>query len=202
MKIKKLIPVIMALGISAAAFGGCTENGNNENNTVNEYAELNAMLSRNYSQIVLTVTNTFGEETVLTDEYAMKFSDGSVNVKYSVERFTEISIDSAASEKTKIVGEAVVAGGEVTYVQGKEVNLDAVTAGAGLNFKEEYFENIDLTGNYLKADVRNPSGFMGSELSCTEMKVYATFFNIFYEIKITYKAQNGNSVEYLYDFSM
>ncbi|MDE6676734.1 MAG: hypothetical protein K2K12_03355, partial [Clostridia bacterium] len=65
-----------------------------------------------------------------------------------------------------------------------------------------YYKNVDLTAMFLKADNKNPSGFMGSELSCTEMKVYATFLEIFYKIEITYRAETGNYVEYLYVFSL
>lgn len=195
MKIKKLIPVMMALCVATAVFSGCGKHRSKE------YNELNAKLEFNYSQIVLRVTNTFDEESILTSEYTMKFSDDGMTVNYSVERFSELSIDSAAPAKTKLVGEAMIADGKVTYVQGEEVNLDALTVGTGINFKESYFKNAELTGMYLKADVKNPSGFMGSELTCTDMKVYATFLEIFYDIEIEYQAQNGNHVRYLYLFS-
>lgn len=198
MKIKKLIPVIVAVCVSAAVLSGC----GGRRSSSKEYKELNAKLDRNYSQIVLTVTNTFEEESILVSEYTMKFSDGGMTVNYSVERFSELSLDSAAPAKTTLVGEAVVAGGKVTYVQGEEVSLDAVTAGIGFDFQKEYFENVELTGVYLKADVKNPSKFMRSELTCTEMKVNATFLEAFYDIQITYRAQNGSHVEYLYVFSL
>lgn len=198
MNIKKLVPVVMTLCVSVAVFGGCGE----KRGAGKEYDELNAKLGLNYSQIVLTVKNSFDEDSVLTSEYTMKFSDGGMTVSYSVERFSEASLDSTVPAKTKLTGEAVVAGGNVTYTQGEEVSLDAVTAGTGLNFKKEYFENIELTGVYLMADVKNPSGFMGSSLTCTQMKVKATFLEVFYDIQITYRAQNGNFVEYLYVFSL
>ena len=196
MKIKKLFPVIAALCIMAAVFSGCNTNRNTQ------YDDLNAMLDVNYSKVVLTVTDTFSEDAVLVSEYTMKYSDDSMTVNYSVERFSEVLLDSASSLKTTLVGEAVVADGKVTYVQGDEVNLDALKTSTGFNFKEEYLENIDLTGVYLMADVKNPSGFIGSSLTCTEMKVKATFLKIFYDIKITYRSQSGNQVECLYVFSL
>lgn len=196
MKLKKRIPVILTLCVVAAVCGGC----NTENANPTQYDELNAKLKLNYSQIVLTVTNSIDEKTVLNSEYTMKFADGATTVTYSVEQLSELSLDSAASEKITIVGEAKVENGSVNYVSGDKVSLDVLTSGAGLNFKENYFSNIDLTGVYLDADVTDPSGFMGSELNCTEMKVYATFLVVFYDIKVTYTAQNGNRVEYLYTF--
>lgn len=196
MKRKKLIPAVFALCAAAAICVGCAPTESNE------YDGLNAMLDKNYSQIVLTVTDTFSEDDVLTSKYTMKFTDGGMTVNYTVERFAEISLDEFAPAKTTLVGKAMVAGGEVIFVEGDEVELDAITAGTGLEFKAEYFENADLTGLYLKADVKNPSGFMGSELNCTEMKVNASFLEVFYEIQITYLAASGSRVGYKYDFSL
>lgn len=196
MKIKRLIPAILALCAASVVFGGCDEKENKE------YDELNAKLGLHYSQIVLTVTDSFGKEGTLVSEYVMNFSDGGMAVDYSVERFSELSLDTVSPAKTTLTGEATVSDGKVTYVEGDEVNLDAVVAGTGLEFKEEYFENADLSGIYLKADVKNPSGFMGSELNCTDMKVTASFLEVFYEIRINYTAENGNGVEYVYVFTL
>ena len=196
MKIMKKIPVIMTLCVAAAVCGGCATE------STKEYDELNAKLNLNYSQIVLTVNNTVDEGSVLTSEYTMKFTEGEVKVNYSVERFAEVSLDSATTGKTTVVGEAKIADGKVTYVSGENVNLDVLKTGTGLNFKKEYFNNIDLTGIYLIADVTNPTGFMGSPLTCSEMKVRATFLEVFFDIRISYLAQSGNSVEYIYNFSL
>lgn len=193
MKIKKLIPAVTVL-LAAAVLGGCKTKQNNE------YDALNKMLDYDYSQIVLTVTNDFGGEAVLVSEYTMKISDSGVTVNYSVERFSGLSLGSTTAEKTTLTGEATVAGGEVTYVSGDEADLGAVTASGGFDFQKDYFENADLTETYLTADVKNPSAFMGSEITCTEMKVKAIFIDRFYEIKINYKSQSGALVEYKYVF--
>ena len=196
MKSKKHIPVVLTVCAAAAVFVGCATDDNSK------YDELNAKLDLNYSQIVLKVTNTYDDETVLTDEYTMKFVEGVVTINYSVERFAEVSLDSAATEKTTIEGKAVVMGGKITYVRGEEVPLDAVMAGTGLNFKKDYFANAELTDASLKADVITPDGFMGSSLSCSDMKVNASFGDAFSAITITYKAQSGQNVEYLYTFTV
>ena len=196
MKIKKSIPVILAACAVAAVFGGCTTVDSSK------YDELNAKLNLDYSQIVLTVTNTYDEETVLTSEYTMKFIAGVVNVNYSVERFTEVSLDSAAAEKTTLVGEALVMGEDVIYIEGDEVPLDAIAEGSGLDFKAVYFSNAEWTDGHFKADVNFPGGFMGSSITCSEMKVSATFNEAFNEIKITYHSQAGHEVEYLYVFTV
>ena len=195
MKIKKSIPIILATCAAVAVFGGCDTNSA-------KYDELNAKLDLNYSQIVLTVTNTYDEESVLTSEYTVKFVEGIVTVNYSIERFTEVSLDSVTAEKTTIGGEAIIKDGDVIYVDGEEAPLDALTSGNGLSFKQEYFANAEFTDGSLKADVTNPEGFMGSSLTCSDMKVTATFSEAFSEIKITYQSQSGHQVEYLYAFTV
>ena len=196
MKIKKSIPVILAACAAAAIMGGCSTDDSSK------YDELNAKLDLNYSQIVLKVTNTYDEESTLTSEYTMKFVEGIVTVNYTVERFTEVSLDSATTEKTTIVGEAVIMGNVVMNVEGEEIDLDAVITGTGLNFKNEYFANTELTDASFKADVTNPDGFMGTSLTCSGMKVNATFSEAFNDIKITYHSQSGHEVEYLYTFTV
>lgn len=196
MRIKKLIPAVTVL-CAAAVLGGCKTKQNNE------YDALNKMLDHDYSQIVLTVTNDFGGDAVLVSEYTMKFSEGGATVNYSVERFSELSLGSAVAEKTTLTGEATVIGGKVTYVSGDEVDLSAVTASGGFDFQEKYFENADLTGVYFKADLKNASAassFLHTDVQCTDMKVFATFLNHFYNIQITYKSESGSLVEYNYDF--
>lgn len=194
MKMKKLIPVITAV-CAVAAFGGC------KTRHTKEYEELNAKLDLSYSRIVLTVTESFEEDLTLVSEYAMSFTDEGMTVDYSVERFAQASLDSEASEKTTLAGEAKIAGGKVSYVSGDEVTLDSLVTGSGLSFKEEYFKNADLTGVYLKADVKNASAFLGTQIQCSDMKVFATFLDYFMKIQVSFKAEDGSLVEYRYDFN-
>lgn len=197
MKIKKYIPLIMTFCAAAAVCAGCTTKGADNK----EYDELNSKLQFNYSQIVLSVTNEIDEDTTLTSEYTMNFSDEGVTVTYRVETLPELSLDSVAGEKQTLTGEAKITGKTVTYVSGDEAPLDSLTAGKGLNFKSEYFAHADLTDTHFIADVVNPGGFMGAQLKCTGMKVNASFLSVFSEISITYTGQKGNRVEYLYTFS-
>ena len=155
----------------------------------------------NYSKIILTVTDTFGEDSSLKSEYVLEYSEVGVTVKYSVERFNNVSIDApAASDKITLTGTAQIKDGAVTG--GENVNLPATIADTGFTFKGEYFENADLTGVYLKADVKNASGFTGTEIVCSDMKVFATFLDSFYDITVTYTGENGNAVECAYKFSI
>lgn len=193
---KKQILSIAAVCAAAACLGACKEPA------ANEYSALNDMLALDYSEIVLTVTDTFGEDTALVSEYILKPAKGGVSVSYSALRFSELSLDSAAPEKITLKGEAFVSGDKVEYLSGDEIALPAGFRAAGLNFKGEYFGNAELTGNYLKADVKNAGGFMGSPLNCTDMKVFAIFLEVFYEIEITYQSEEGNAVKYQYLFNL
>ena len=190
-------PIIMLAAVCAAAccLSACT----------NEYDALNAMLDADYSQIVITVTDAFDENTRLQSEYVINFSESETTVNYTVEKFVAIgdSLDALLTDtKTVLTGEAVIQGGVIVSVNGDETDLPALVTKRGLNFKKRYFQNAQLTGVYLEADVKNASGFLGSDLSYTNMKVRATFFNVFENIRITYTSESGNEVEYNYVFTI
>lgn len=194
---KKRLLTVAAVCAAAVCFGACKPASDDG------YGALNEMLRLSYSQIDLTITDDFGEGAVLKSEYTMKPTDGGVLVSYSVERFNTIASDLNAEDiKSAHTGEALVKGEEVTYLSGEEVALPEGFAAEGLHFEKDYFGNADLTGNYLKTDVRNAGGFMGSELNCTDMKVFATFLEAFYDIEITYVGAAGNAVKYEYAFHL
>lgn len=196
---KKKILAVAALCAVAVCSGAC----NTSSGRAEEYDALNSMLALNYSQITLTVKNTFDENNTLVSKYVIDYSGENVTVNYSIERFSVISLEpTSGGVKTTYTGEAVISGGAVTITEGDNVSVNADIAERRINFKEEYFANADMTGIYLKADVNNASGFMGSDIICTDMKVDATFLEIFYNLKITYTADRGNKVELLYVFSL
>lgn len=193
---KKQIVAIFTACAAVACLGACKKS------SASQYNALNDMLCIDYSEIILTVTDTFGDGISLTGEYVLKPADGGVNVSYSVERFAQMSLDSAAPEKTTLKGEALVSGDKVDYLGGDEIAFPSGFRASGLHFKKEYFLNADLTGNYLKADVKNGGEFLGAAINCTDMKVFATFLEVFYEIEITYKSEEGHSIEYRYQFNL
>lgn len=200
---KKSILTIAGVCAAACCFAACEGSANNNVTESSKYDNLNEMLNKNYSQIVLTVKDTFDEDTYLTSEYTIKYSDSTVTVTYSVEKFTELSLDNPSAEvKTTLIGEIEIKNGTAVLISGIDINLTADIAEVGLTFKEEYFENTTLTDMTLQADVTNVSAFVGSQLSCTDMKVKATFIEMFYNINITYTSESGSFVEYSYIFSL
>lgn len=198
---KKSIILIASVCAAACCFGAC------ENNVADtsQYDQLNEMLNASYSQIVLTVENTFDEHTSLKSEYVINYSESVVTVNYTVEKFAtiEADLDGTLSDiKTTLVGEAKIKDGVVFFVEGDDISLTADIAQPGLTFKKEYFENVDLTGVYLMADVKNASAFLGSQITCTDMHVKATFLEVFYNIDITYTSAGGSQVAYSYAFTL
>lgn len=195
---KKQFFALAAIGVAACCLGACEQS-----NDKAEYEALNDMLKASYSEIVLTVTDTFPAGDFLESKFTIAYSSGSVTVNYEVEQFVEISLDAPASTgtKTTLTGSAVIVF-DVVAVTGDEVDLDfAQIAHPSFSFKKKYFKNAELTGNYFSADVDNPKGFMGTKSSYSGMKVSATFLDVFSELEISYNSASGNQVKYSYAFT-
>ena len=196
-EMKKRILLFSAVCAAACALSGCNLFGNNSND---EYAAINAMLAADYSCIKISITNDFTDEDItLKSEYTVKYSQSEINIQYSVQRFSEISLEKpnegpvTTYEGTAKIVDGVISGGE-------EVGLTASIASLSITFKKDYLENVDMTGMYIQADVKDASGFLGTDISCTDMKVNAEFFTCFENMTISYK-QSGRSVKYEYVFT-
>lgn len=197
---KKQFLAFAAIGVAVCCFGACAKNTDNGGN--DEYDALNTMLKADYSQIALTVTNTYDEDTSLKSEYTITYSDTQITVKYSVEKFVEISLDNPSAEvKTTLTGVAIIKDGDITFT-GDDAGITADIAYPGLTFKKSYFKNAQYADMYLIADVTNASAFLGSQLKCTDMKVKAIFLDVFHEIQISYVSEIGSKVEYAYTFNI
>ena len=197
---KKSILMISAAAACAVAcgFGACSCKNENSGNA--EYDKLNGMLGARYSEINLTVTSTYDENTSLKSEYIITYSDNAITVEYSVERFSSLSIDnSPTGYKYVLSGEASIENGVVTG--GEEVGITESFANPKFNFNKANFENAAFDSVSFAADVKNSTAFWGLAVSCTDMKVYAVWINdAFSSIKIDY-TQNNAEVVYRYVFS-
>lgn len=195
---KKTILAISAMCAAAACFGACNSSCGSNAAELDKYETLNAKLNLNYSRIVITVTDTFDADASLISTYTVSRSDDGVKVSYSIERFAEISLESPSNEfKTTVTGEAVFRDGAL--VSG-DATIAASVPETGLTFKAEYFDGIASTDKTFKANVTNASGFTGSEITCTEMKVFVNFATRIDDITITYKSAYGASVECKYEY--
>ena len=191
---KKSVLLISAICAFACALSAC---GKKE---VNAYDKLNSMLDASYSQITISIDNTYTEEEItLESVYMLIYSQSEITVQYKVERFAEFTLENPTTDvKTTYQGTAVIVGGIISG--GSEVGLTADIADLSLEFKEAYFENITLDSGSLTADVKDVSAFLGTELVCTGMKVEAKFSDVLESITVTY-SQSGHEVVYSYIFT-
>lgn len=195
---KKQILAIAAIMTAACGLAAC-----HKKDDTSKFDALNAMLDISYSKIEITVTDTFDDDLFLESKYTIQYSESAITVSYTVEKFAELSLANPLGDmKTTLTGEAVIQSGVIVSVEGDKISLSADIAKPGLSFKEEYFENAELTNILFKADVKDASGFMGTEITCTDMKAEATFLDALYNINITYTSASGNAVEYLYVFTV
>lgn len=166
--------------------------------------KLNEMLAADYSEVTLTVRNTFDEDTFLESKYVISYLDEGAAVTYSVERFSEIGdgFDAVADVKKTLSGTAVISDGEVVSVVGDDIGLSASITERGLDFKESYFADVESGDMYFEATVKDADAFMGTQLDCSGMTVSATFLDLFYMIRIEYTSANGSSVMWRYDFNL
>ena len=188
---KRILLAAAAACVACCCFTAC--------NSVS-YDDLNSKLKLDYSTVTLTITDNFDEGVSLVSKYDMVFSADSVTLTYSIERFAGISLNNPSEDiKTIWTGEAVIKDGEL--VSGDIGNIGGShLMSDGLDFKAEYFENAKLTDSSFEADVKDVAGFLDAQFSCTDMKVSASFGESFNSITVTYKAESGNLVEYLYEF--
>ena len=194
MKKKWIMAAVCAAAVAAVVLGGCGDD---------DYAFLNDMLKADYSEVVLTVTDTFDAQTSLTSVYTISYEDARVTVSYRVEEFAPLGLTGGSADFKRVrTGKAAIEGGEVTVLEGEDVGLDAAVAERGFTFREGYFQNAELTGSYLSADVKDPGAFLGTATDCTDMHLWATFFECFYTIEISYTSASGSAVEIAYEFTL
>lgn len=193
---KKLLLMVAGTAITACCLGACAKREND-----GDYSKLNKMLNADYSKVVISVTDTFDDDTVLESKYTVKYSKSEITVEYSVEEFNEISLDNPSSEvKTTLSGVAVIKNGKISYT-GDVITLSESIATLEFTFKETYFKHIQMTDNKFFADVDDVESFFGSKLSCSNMRVNATFNGVFEDIQITYTNESGNKIKYIYTFT-
>ena len=195
---KKRYFALLAIGVAACCLGGC-----DSKETPDALDPLSKMLHANYSQITVTVTDTFGENASLESVYVVTYAGKTATVNYAVEQFKEISLDDPTSDvKETLTGTAIVEYDTVS-IEGDSVDIDFHRiAYPGLTFKSAYFMNMQYEDIFFIADVKDSDAFLGFELDCTNMSVTALFSSVFENIQINYTSEGGNEVNYTYIFTV
>lgn len=193
---KKILAVAAAVA-AALCFTAC-----NGDRAREPYDELNDMLHHDYSSVQITVVNTYDGGVSLTGVYGIVYTEEGATVSYTVERFAEVSLGGASDGAVvSYTGAAEIKDGAVTVVSGDDVGLSADILERGITFRAEYFENAEFTGMSLRADVKDPSGFLGAETVCTGMKVEVTFLRTLLEMTVVYTDGIGSQVQIQYTFN-
>lgn len=193
---KKRLLVLAAVGAAACCMvAGCSSGAD-------EYGKLNDMLNASYSAMQISVKDTFDDGYELTSLYTLIYVPGGATVDYAVDRFQELSLDETSLNViTTLTGSALVQGDSVTFT-GDDIGLTADITKVGLTFRKEYFVNVLLTNERFEAFVSDPSGFFGTQISCSDMTVSASFAKKFSYIKLNYTASGGDQVEICYYFTV
>ncbi len=165
------------------------------------YGALDGMLDARYSEIELTVTETFGDAS-LESVFVLTDAGEGKRIAYTVERFAALDPDGAPAEDGKEVleGAAVFRGGMLVSSEGDEIGLPHVL-GEGLSFRKEYFSGASFGKGTMRADVTDPSGFLGVQTECTQMRVEAEYGEVFGSISIHYRSALGSAVVWEYIFT-
>lgn len=192
MKTKKLFVFIAAGALICLA--GCGSGDGKR------FDSLNKMLAEDYTKISLTVTDTFAEGSVLIGEYTITQAEEGKKVEYSVERFGEFSLDGSNEAKVILTGTAIVKDGEIVSTTGDAIDLPE-GIGGGYTFASEYFANVKFGDGSLTADVTDAGNFFGCTITCTDMKVEASFGDALTSLNIGFTAADGTAVEYAYTFT-
>lgn len=193
---KNIFKIILFTVIAVLTLCGCEKVNINKA----DYNSLTQKLSSDYSGWTLTVT-TKKDDVTLSDIFSVKNSDAQTEIEYTLETLSELSFDSDSEFITKKSGTAVIKDGKIETVNGDEVAIEIENiATLGLSFKAEYFGNAKFSDTSFSASVKNPSGFIGKSLTCTDMTVYASFADKFTKINIIYTAENGAKIVCDYSF--
>lgn len=178
------------------------------------YDKLGGMCDAEYSKISINVKTEMGGDT-LTSTYTVHVVDASQNMAsldYSIQRFatfdTVMDNDIIVAPENRIEtisGGVEINGTSVTQKSGTPINIDesklANICKVNLHFGYLYFLDATNTNETFEAKVKNPSAFMDYQvLTCTDMKVKATFSTKFESILITYTEDGAkNTITYTFE---
>lgn len=177
-------------------------------NTAEKLREINTLLSREYSDIKLSVT-TASDQAELKAEYEFVKSDTNTNIKYSIERLSGFgtngsSVTVPSQFKTLVEGSAVYDGENIVSMDGNEVDPQILVGAmdTSMMFRISYFSHMSFKKSVFSAKVVDPKGFMDNDgfdgKNMTVKVIYGA--SSLASIEINYTAADDSSVKMLYDF--
>lgn len=181
------VVIILLIFILALALASCK--------TISTYDMLDGMAKQQYSRVELEVTTksystlkakftavTNGDKTTISYSYDKVASIENVDGEYVIPEDYIVTLKGSVEVAD---GEVISQNGEATSVPIEQISK------IGLNFKEAYFDNVQVKNNEFKANVINPKAFTGdNNLHCINMQVTVT-----YVTNGEYTQNNGASLE-------
>ena len=201
---KRIVSIIMILTALALAFTSC---GSPEDEKPDIYSSLNKMVGENYSSLTVEITtsNSFGE---LNSVYVITNNEDSQNVAYTEEILATFDV---------VDGEYVVPNDYKEKYSGsveisKNDEDESFTSPGGIllndlgnpkfNFQSTYFSSVINNNESFKADVTNPSDFLGKALDAKDMTLSVSFnTDKLKSIVIEYELSSGTRETVTYTFA-
>lgn len=205
---KKILFLVIVLIVALTCLGAC-------NGSTDKVCEtLTDLLQLNYPIITIDVATTTSNVT-LTGRFKLINNGDTINVEYSYEKLTtfdwfsvgipeNIYIPTPDEDwKTTVSGTLVVKDDKI--IEGNssvDLPLDKIDF-LGFSFKPAFFQNIKVTKSKFDANVINPQGFTGNDLTSrwgvSDMHVNVLFGDYISRMQINY-ASEGTQVEIVYNF--
>ena len=202
---KRIISLILIILAVVFAFASC--GGAQTQNKATVYEILNKIFTKDNSFVNIQVeTVTSGKS--LASMYTVAKETSGEKITYSIEKlstFEEVNGEYIVPESYKITlnGEVLVLNGNVVEQSGDIADLDFTkTEIPNFKFNEGYFSNVQDNAGKFTADVINPSGFISTSISCSDMSVSVVYNeSMISEIVLSYTSVEGSSVTIKYLFN-
>ena len=198
----KRIICILLIAISILSFASCGGASSDKNTC----ETLNKIFTKDNSLVNIEVKTVTNEKSLASMYTVVKETNGE-KITYSIEKlstFEEVNGEYIVPEsyKTTIKGEVLLSNGAVVSQSGDIADLDFTkTEIPKFKFNEGYFSNVQDNAGKFTADVTNPSGFLGAEISCSNMSVTVSYSeNKISEIILNYSTDKSTQTTLKYFF--
>lgn len=206
---KKILILAIVLVVTLTFLSACNGKVSKACETVTDLLQLD------YSEITVNVTTTTSNAT-LSGRFTLTFDGDTTNVQYSYDKLTTFDWQIGGEMGnfgviipdddwiTTVSGSLVVKGDQI--VNGSDnvdLPLDKIDF-LGFSFKEAFFQNVTATKSKFDADVTNPQGFTGNDLTSRwgveDMHVNVVYGDYISRMQINYTTE-GTQVEIVYNFT-
>lgn len=202
---KRILILSIVLVVTLTCLCACVDTTDKSCETLTDLLQLN------YPIVTIDVTTTTSNAT-LTGRFKLMNGGDTTTVEYHYDKITVIDWEFDSDGNliipdedwmTTVSGVLVVKGDKI--IEGSDeidLPLDKIDF-LGFSFKPAFFKNVTATKSKFDADVINPQGFTGNDLTSrwgvSDMRVKVTFGDYISRMQIDYVSE-GTQVEIVYNF--